>query len=153
MESTGQYLISAGEIRTENRSLQAPLDGQVQVAVRATTLCGSDIHYYQHGRNGSIQVREPLCLGHEAAGEVVAVGSGVDLQVGDRVAIECGIPCEGCEWCLQDRYNLCPKLRFRGSGSAWPHFQGTLQTLVNHPAKWTHKCVIFECGTISALLT
>ena len=130
--SSGQYLVAPGDLRTESRSLPPQLADEVQVAVRATTLCGSDIHYYQHGRNGTIQAREPVCLGHEAAGEVVAVGSEVDLRIGDRVAVECGVPCEECEWCVaHQRYNLCPKIRFRSSGSAFPHFQGTLQTRIS----------------------
>ena len=137
--SSGQFLVTPRNLRTEARHLPTPPANEVQVAIRATTLCGSDIHYFQHGRNGAIEVREPLCLGHEAAGEVVAVGADTDLCVGDRVAVECGVSCEECEWCLSERYNLCPKMRFRSSGSAWPHFQGTLQTRINHPAKWTHK--------------
>lgn len=137
--STGQYLFSPKDLRTETRNVPAPEADHVQIAMRATTLCGSDMHYYQHARNGSIEVCEPLCLGHEAAGEVVAVGTDVDLRVGDRVAVECGIPCDDCDWCRAGRYNLCPKLRFRGSGSVRPHFQGTLQTRINHPAKWCHK--------------
>ena len=149
--SSGQYLLGPGDLRTEDRSIAPPLADEVQIAVRATTLCGSDIHYYQHYRNGSIQVREPLCLGHEAAGEVVAVGESVSLRVGERIAIECGVPCEDCKWCRAKRYNLCPKLRFRSSGSAWPHFQGTLQTRINHPARWCHRwviqCTFSECPT------
>ena len=138
--SKGLYLTGAREFDTQERAIYRPEADEVQIAVRSTTLCGSDLHYYQKGRNGTIEVREPLCLGHEAAGEVVAIGSDVtELQQGDRVAIECGIPCEECDLCLAQRYNLCKKLRFRGSGSAWPHFQGTMQTRVNHPAKWTHK--------------
>lgn len=137
--TTGQYLTGAGEFRLEHHPIDAPAAGEVQIAVRSTTLCGSDIHYFKSGRNGSIEVREPLCLGHEAAGEIVEAGKDARLQVGDRVAVECGVPCESCDLCLAGRYNLCHKLRFRGSGSAWPHFQGTLQTRINHPARWTRK--------------
>jgi L-iditol 2-dehydrogenase len=96
--SSGQYLVAPGDLRTVSRSLPAPQADEIQIALRATMLCGSDIHYYQHGRNGSIQVREPLCLGHEAAGEVVAVGADVDLRIGGRLAVECRVPCEECEW-------------------------------------------------------
>ena len=137
--SKGQYLVAAGEITAQDQPLASPCAGEVQIAVRATTLCGSDIHYYQKGRNGAIEVREPLCLGHEAAGEVVAVGPEATLAVGDRVAVECGVPCDDCDLCSAKRYNLCPRLRFRGSGSAWPHFQGSLQTRITHPARWCHR--------------
>lgn len=65
--SSGKYLAAPGELRTESCSLPAPLADEIQIALRATKLRGSDIRYYQHRRNGIIQVLEPLCLGHEAA--------------------------------------------------------------------------------------
>lgn len=139
--SHGQYLHAAADIRPHDSPLTPPALGEVQIAIRSTTLCGSDLHYYAQGRNGAITIREPLCLGHEAAGEIVALGSDADFKVGDRVALECGVPCDACDLCKEGRYNLCPKLRFRGSGSAWPHFQGTMQERVNHPARWVHKYI------------
>lgn len=82
-------------------------------------------------------MREPLTLGHESAGLVVAIGPDVSgLSVGDRVALEVGIPCGTCQFCTADRYNLCPQMRFRSSAKIFPHFQGTLQTHINHPARW-----------------
>jgi L-iditol 2-dehydrogenase len=110
------------------------------VAVLSTGLCGSDLHYYNHFRNGDIIVREPLTLGHESAGTVVAVGSEVThLKPGDRVALEVGLPCETCELCGEGRYNICRGMKFRSSAKANPHAQGTLQERINHPAKWCHK--------------
>lgn len=106
----------------------------------STGLCGSDLHYYSHFRNGDILVREPLSLGHESAGVVTAVGSSVShLKTGDKVALEVGLPCEQCQRCQQGRYNICKDVRFRSSGKAFPHFQGTLQERINHPAKWVYK--------------
>lgn len=113
----------------------------------ATGLCGSDLHYYNHFRNGAIQVREPLTLGHESAGTVTALGAAVShLAVGDRVALEVGIPgcaqkdpAEPCEHCASGRYNICRTLRFRSSAKSVPHAQGTLQTRVNHPAAYCHR--------------
>ena len=138
--STGQYLVSAKVLQAKQVEVPYPENDEVQIVPRAVTLCGSDLHYYNHGRNGSILVREPLCLGHEFAGEIEQVGASVtDLKPGDKVAIECGVPCGECELCQSERYNLCPKLRFRGSGAAFPHFQGSLQERLNHPAIWTHK--------------
>lgn len=151
-KSTGQYLYQAAKFRLETRDIEQLAPDEVQVAIRATTLCGSDLHYYQHFRNGDILVREPLCLGHESAGDIVAVGPGVtNLCVGDRVALEVGVPCDTCEHCHSGRYNICPQLRFRSSGSKFPHYQGTLQQLVNHPAKWVHKLppeLEFEIGAL-----
>lgn len=150
--STGQYLHRAKDLRTETRELVPPAAHEVQVSIRCTTLCGSDLHYYQHFRNGDILVKEPLCLGHEAAGEIMAVGSAVaEYAVGDSVALEVGVPCDDCTACRGGRYNICAKLRFRSSGSKFPHFQGTLQERVNHPAKWVYKlpeALSFEIGAL-----
>ncbi|OCL12121.1 GroES-like protein [Glonium stellatum] len=133
-------LHGAKDLRIENRSLPAPGPNEVQVSVRATGLCGSDLHYYRHYRNGDIIVREPMSLGHESAGVVVGVGSAVtNFQVGDKVALEVGLPCGECERCGEGRYNICKGMNFRSSAKAFPHAQGTLQDRINHPAAWCHK--------------
>ncbi|KAI0401644.1 alcohol dehydrogenase GroES-like domain-containing protein [Xylaria palmicola] len=133
-------LHGAKDLRVEQRTLPAPSESEVQIAVSATGLCGSDLHYYGHFRNGNILVREPLTLGHESAGVVTATGSGVTgLRVGDRVALEVGQPCEACELCRAGRYNICRAMSFRSSAKSVPHAQGTLQTRVNHPARWCHR--------------
>ena len=121
-------------------TLDDPGPKELQLQIRATTLCGSDLHYYKHYRNGDIQIREPLSLGHESAGVVQAVGSQVDnFSVGDRVALEVGLPCGECERCREGRYNICPAMRFRSSAKGFPHAQGTLQDIINHPAASCHK--------------
>ena len=113
---------------------------EARIAPRATGICGTDQHYYQNGRNGIYQVEEPLILGHEAAGEVVAVGSDVtNLKVGDRVAVEPQLACWACQLCRSGRYNLCPGMRFNGSASAKPPAQGSLQELWTHPANLCYK--------------
>lgn len=127
----------------EERDIPLLAADDVQVAVKATGLCGSDLHYFNHYRNGDILVREPLTLGHESAGVVTAVGSGVvSLSVGDQVALEVGQPCERCELCLAGRYNICREMKFRSSAKAYPHAQGTLQEVVTHPARWCHRWVV-----------
>lgn len=138
--SRGHYLVQSKVFQAQDSEVGPPGPSEVQIAPRSTTLCGSDLHYYHHYRNGSITVKEPLCLGHESAGEIVMVGSDVkDRLIGEKVAIESGVPCMECEFCSGGRYNICPQLRFRGSGAAFPHFQGTTQERINHPAKWTHR--------------
>jgi len=68
--------------------------------MKAVGICGSDVHYWTHGAIGDFIVREPLILGHEASGEVVKIGEKVkNLKVGDRVAIEPGVPCRKCVYC------------------------------------------------------
>ncbi|KAH8171497.1 alcohol dehydrogenase groES-like domain-containing protein [Sarocladium implicatum] len=133
-------LHGAKDLRVEDRELPSLAPDEVEVAVQATGLCGSDLHYYNHYRNGDILVREPLSLGHESAGTVLAVGSEVKgLSAGDRVALEVGLPCESCEYCTRGRYNICKEMKFRSSGKYFPHAQGTLQERINHPARWCHK--------------
>ncbi|EOD45107.1 Sorbitol dehydrogenase [Neofusicoccum parvum] len=134
-------LHGAKDLRVENRELTAPAANELQVAVRATGLCGSDLHYYNHYRNGDIIVQEPMSLGHESAGVVVAVGSdaAANFKVGDKVALEVGQPCGDCERCKEGRYNICKGMKFRSSAKAFPHAQGTLQDRINHPAAWCHK--------------
>ncbi|KAF2236601.1 GroES-like protein [Viridothelium virens] len=133
-------LHGAKDLRIETRNLLPPLHDELQVSVHATGLCGSDLHYFQHNRNGDILVREPMSLGHESAGVVTAVGSHVSgFQIGDKVALEVGLPCGECDRCKEGRYNICKGMQFRSSAKAFPHSQGTLQERINHPAIWCHK--------------
>ncbi|KAK3697290.1 hypothetical protein LTR37_017523 [Vermiconidia calcicola] len=128
------------DLRIEPRDLPAPAPDELQIRVASTGLCGSDLHYYSHFRNGDIHVREPLSLGHESSGVVTAVGSSVsNFQAGDKVALEVGLPCEQCTRCKEGRYNICKDMKFRSSGKSFPHFQGTLQEQINHPAKWCYR--------------
>ncbi|OQE22901.1 hypothetical protein PENFLA_c012G03828 [Penicillium flavigenum] len=141
--SKGQYLHGPQQLRLEERSMPSISPSDVRIRVRSTTLCGSDMHYFKFAKNGSIEVKEPLCGGHEAAGEVVEVGATAletgKFKVGDSVAIESGVACLECDRCEAGRYNICAKMRFRSSGASFPHFQGTLQEFVDHPAEWCHK--------------
>ncbi|KAF2730479.1 GroES-like protein [Polyplosphaeria fusca] len=134
-------LHGAKDLRIESRTLFPPSPTDLQIRILATGLCGSDLHYYRHYRNGDIQVREPMSLGHESAGVVVAVGSDLTSQfaVGDKVALEVGLPCSQCERCKEGRYNICKGMSFRSSAKAFPHAQGTLQEVINHPGKWCHR--------------
>jgi L-iditol 2-dehydrogenase len=86
---------------------------QVLVRVSAVGVCGSDVHYYEHGRIGPYVVESPLVLGHELSGRIEEVGSAVDpARIGKRVAIEPQRPCRVCEQCRSGRYNLCPNMEF-----------------------------------------
>jgi L-iditol 2-dehydrogenase len=103
---------------------------EVLVKVEAVGICGSDVHYYQHGRIGDFVVEGDFILGHECAGEVVEVGSGVkSLKIGDRVALEPGKTCGKCEFCKTGRYNLCPDVEF----FATPPYHGVFRNYVTHP--------------------
>ena len=85
----------------------------VIVNVKFTGICGSDVHYWTHGSIGNFVVKDPMVLGHESAGIIQEVGSAVkSLKVGDRVAMEPGIPCRRCIRCKEGDYNLCVDMRF-----------------------------------------
>lgn len=106
-------LMEAGKIELEDRATPRPGPGEVLVDVRAVGVCGSDVHYYEHGRIGEFVVEEPMVLGHESSGVVAELGAGVTgLAVGQRVSVEPGVPCRSCAQCLAGRYNLCPDMRF-----------------------------------------
>ncbi|SFT96305.1 L-iditol 2-dehydrogenase [Actinopolyspora lacussalsi subsp. righensis] len=106
-------LRAVGDIAVEDRPVPEPGPHEVLVRVAAVGTCGSDTHYYEHGRVGGFVVREPLILGHEASGTVVARGSEVTGHApGTRVSLEPGIPCGSCHECRSGRYNLCPEVRF-----------------------------------------
>lgn len=108
----------------------------VLVNVRYTGICGSDVHYYTHGRIGKFVVEKPMVLGHESAGVVEAVGSAVaSLKVGDRVAMEPGVPCRRCVRCLEGAYNLCPDMAF----AATPPIDGTLARYFIMPEDFCYK--------------
>ena len=111
-------------------------DEDVLIKVEAVGICGSDMHYYQHGKIGSFVVEGDFILGHEASGTVVKAGSSVKtLKVGDRVAMEPGVTCGTCEFCVSGKYNLCPDVEF----FATPPYHGVYANYVKHPAS---KCFL-----------
>ena len=121
------------------REIDLPLDvGATDVKIKIDTVgvCGSDVHYYTHGRIGSFVVDAPMVLGHEAAGTVVEVGSAVtSLKVGDRVCMEPGIPDLTSRASKLGLYNVDPSVVFW----ATPPVHGVLTPYVVHPAAFTFK--------------
>lgn len=110
--------------------------GEISVKIEYVGICGSDMHFFEHGRIGDHVIEYPFILGHECAGTVVAVAPDVrDIKIGDRVALEPGIPCGHCEFCKEGRYNLCPDMAFMAS----PPQNGSLREIVNHPAHMAFK--------------
>jgi L-idonate 5-dehydrogenase len=98
---------------------------QVEVRLGAAGICGSDLHYFLHGRVGAFVIREPLIPGHEASGVVTNVGNMVSrVAPGMKVAINPSHPCGRCDYCRAGRDNLCSHMRFLGSASVYPHVQG-----------------------------
>lgn len=128
-------LARAGEVRIERRPVPEPGPDEVLVQVGSVGICGSDVHYFRHGRIAEHVVRQPLVLGHEAGGSIVAVGAGVDrARVGERVALEPGVPCRRCRECKHGRYNLCPTVQF----FATPPVDGAFAEFVTIAADFAH---------------
>ncbi len=110
---TASVLRAERDLVLEERPVPTPADDEVLVEVLSVGVCGSDVHYYEHGRIGPYVVESPLILGHEASGQIVAVGADVDpSRIGQRVSIEPQRPCGVCEFCREGAYNLCPKMAF-----------------------------------------
>ncbi|CAL8481358.1 L-idonate 5-dehydrogenase [Caballeronia sp. S22] len=123
--------LSIDEIETPQ-----PLAGQVQIRVRAGGICGSDLSYYFKGKSGDFAVREPFVLGHEVAGEIAALGEGVTgLRVGQRVAVNPGLNCGECRFCVKGMPNHCLNMRFMGSASTFPHMQGMFRQYITAAAR------------------
>ena len=116
------------DLRIEDFSAPEPGPGEVLLRLGAGGICGSDLHYYFEGRNGSFIVREPLIPGHEASATVAAIGEGVTrVKVGDKVAVSPSHACGRCDYCREGREHLCRNMRFLGSASLFPHVQGMFQ--------------------------
>lgn len=107
------YLLKQGELTVREVPVPALDADEVLVEVAAVGVCGSDVHYYQHGKIGPYIVDHPLILGHELSGTITAVGSDVSpSRIGKRVAVEPQRPCRVCGECKAGRYNLCPNIEF-----------------------------------------
>lgn len=114
------------DIEVKQAAVPVPKKDEALVKVYCIGVCGSDVHYYEHGKIGRYEVKEPIILGHELAGEVVGIGDDVtNVSVGDRVAVEPGVTCGRCEYCKSGRYNLCPDVVFMATppvDGAWAEY-------------------------------
>ncbi|RVE49385.1 hypothetical protein evm_006000 [Chilo suppressalis] len=122
------------------RLVQTPIpeiaEDEVLLRMDCVGICGSDVHYWKSGSCGPFIVKEPMIMGHEASGVVAKLGAKVkSLKVGDRVAIEPGVPCRYCEFCKTGRYHLCPDIVF----CATPPCHGNLVRYYKHAADFCYK--------------
>ncbi|MFW5988517.1 MAG: NAD(P)-dependent alcohol dehydrogenase [bacterium] len=125
-----------GKIKTVEKDVPEIKDNEVLVKIEHVGLCGSDLHYYQHGRIGDFVVEKPIILGHESAGRVVKIGKNTEnLKVGDLVSLEPGIPCGECEFCKTGKYNLCPDVEFL----ATPPYDGAFSEYLAYPENMCFK--------------
>jgi L-iditol 2-dehydrogenase len=129
-------LIEPGRIEMQERPVPTPGPGDVLVRVSSVGVCGSDTHYYRHGRIGNFVVESPLVLGHEAAGTIVDVGAGVPAErIGERVSIEPQRPDPDSPETRRGHYNLCPHMRFYGT----PPVDGAFCDYVTIGAGYAHR--------------
>lgn len=130
----------AEDQKFEYKETEIPKIGpkDVLVEIKSMGICGSDVVFFEeHTVQGALDYNLPIVLGHECAGVVVDKGNEVStLEVGDRVALEPGIPCGECEYCKSGHYNLCRDVNFM---AAPPFKSGAMSKYVKHPASWAFK--------------
>ncbi len=133
---------AAKDLRIEDQLPETAGPGQVQIKLATGGICGSDLHYFNHGGFGAIRLREPMVLGHEVSGHISALGQGVaGLSVGQLVAVSPSRPCHACKYCREAMFNQCLNMRFYGSAMPFPHIQGAFrETLVADASQ----CVIAD---------
>lgn len=130
------YMTGLRKLEMREISAPVPKDDQVLIKLEYVGICGSDVHYLEHGRIGDFVVEGDFILGHECSGVVVETGKNVrQLKVGDKVALEPGIPCGQCEFCKSGKYNLCPDVEFL----ATPPYHGCLMNYIAFPENMAFK--------------
>lgn len=133
---------AAKDLRIEQQAVTDPAEGEVQIALAMGGICGSDLHYYNHGGFGDIRLKQPMILGHEVAGHITKLGAGVTgLSVGQLVAVSPSRPCLQCRYCLEGAANHCLNMRFYGSAMPFPHIQGAFRQVLNADAS---QCALAE---------
>lgn len=131
----GCVIHGQGDLRVEELPVPLPGPGQALVAVRYGGVCGSDLHYWRHGGVGDFRLGEPMLLGHEVVGTVVAYGDGASGPLaGTAVAVHPATPCGRCPECVDGRRNVCRDTRYLGSAARFPHVQGGFAARVVVPA-------------------
>lgn len=116
------------DVRLETREVRSPADNEIQIQIERGGICGSDLHYVQHGGFGSVKLKEPMILGHEIGGIVTGTGKlTTNFEVGQRVAVSPSRPCLACDFCQQGNLNHCVNMRFYGSAMLFPHIQGAFR--------------------------
>ena len=125
----------AGQLYVEKQPKPDISAGMIRAKIAFGGICGSDLHYYQHGGFGQVRIKEPLALGHEVSGLVDAIGEGVEGRyIGERIAISPSRPCGHCRFCQMGIHNQCLTMRFYGSAMPFPHIQGAFcEYIMLHP--------------------
>jgi len=128
------------DLRVESVVTESVRAGQIRVRVRKGGICGSDLHYFNHGGFGTIRIKEPMVLGHEISGIVEEVAQDVTtVAKGDRIAVSPSRPCGRCTYCQQGLQNHCLDMRYYGSAMRTPHVQGAFRQEIVCDAGQAHK--------------
>ncbi len=131
----GVVIHAPHDLRVEPMPAPLPAAGEVLVRIHAGGICGSDLHYYHHGGFGNVRLLQPMVLGHEIAGIVEEVGSGVThLHRNQRVAVNPSLPCGTCKFCQGGQQRHCLDMHFLGSAMRFPHVQGGFRQQMAVPA-------------------
>ena len=117
---------AARDLRIEERAEEALGPGQLRLRLATGGVCGSDLHYYNHGGFGAVRLKEPMILGHEVSAYVEDPGQ-TTFAKGQLVAVSPSRPCSECRFCLEGLPNQCLNMRFYGSAMPFPHIQGAFR--------------------------
>jgi L-idonate 5-dehydrogenase len=119
---------AAKDLRVQDYASVPVGAGQIRLRLATGGVCGSDLHYYNHGGFGTVKLREPMVLGHEVSAHVVDLGEGVaGFAPGQLVSVSPSRPCSACRYCLEGLPNQCLNMRFYGSAMPFPHIQGAFR--------------------------
>ncbi len=125
----------------------------VLLRVRRAGICGSDLHYFEHGYCAAFVPTRPFILGHEFTAEVAAVGDGVEtVKAGAHVTVNPARACGFCEYCKSGRGNLCRKTIMLGSASTTPPTDGAFADFVTVRADQCHALPAEIDDTIGVML-
>ncbi len=124
------YAHGPRDLRLHEDARPDPVPGEVLIEVLRGGICGSDLHYYNHGGFGTVRLREPMILGHEVSGRVLDPGSSA-LGIGELVAVSPSRPCGTCAQCQKGLQNHCLDMRFYGSAMPFPHIQGAFREVLS----------------------
>ena len=118
----------AHDLRIEDCAPETLGPGQARLRLAVGGVCGSDLHYYNHGGFGAVRLKQPMILGHEVSAHVTKLGAGVTgLTLGQLVAVSPSRPCGTCRFCQEGLHNQCLNMRFYGSAMPFPHIQGAFR--------------------------
>jgi len=141
---------AAQDVRVEPCQVEEPGNDELVIQIERGGICGSDLHYVQHGGFGSVKLKEPMILGHEVSGRVQRIGKNVkQFSTGQLVAVSPSRPCASCQYCLQGLTNHCENMRFYGSAMPFPHIQGAFREVLTRGCHGRTAGCLYSCSQTS----